>query len=211
MSMRSTRMRLGVSARKLASRSSRTSSSTHCAKTPNDPLTPARTWAGSSQWRPHFCVDTATPNAERLRDWQPPTRSTSRAIPRVTDPLLAETDEDGGTVNDGPRDGRGRRTRTPGTRLALPHCLGGLLLVARRRSRPVSRKAKSGPRLNAIRKEIRRRVAANEQPESPTPPRARLPRLGRREMGQPREPGADRRGCSPRGRNDAAHRPAAPP
>ncbi|MBT4984229.1 MAG: sigma-70 family RNA polymerase sigma factor [Ilumatobacter sp.] len=97
----------------------------------------------------------------RLRDWQPPTRSTSRAIPRVTDPLLAETVEDGGTITTARVMAAVAELEPPERDLlfliAWEGCSSSLAAVATGIPQSEVRS-----RLNAIRKEIRRRVAAND-------------------------------------------------
>ena len=97
----------------------------------------------------------------RLRDWQPPTRSTSRAIPRVTDPLLAETVENGGTVTTACVMAAVAELEPPERDLlfliAWEGCSSSLAAVATGIPQNEVRS-----RLNAIRKEIRRRVAAHD-------------------------------------------------
>ncbi len=95
----------------------------------------------------------------RLRDWQPPTRSTSQAIPRVTDPLLAQTTQDGGTVTTA-RVMAVVADLDPIERdllflIAWEGCSSSLAAVA---TGVPQNEVRS--RLSAIRKEIRRRVAA---------------------------------------------------
>ena len=120
----------------------------------------------------------------RLRDWQPPTRSTSRAIPRVTDPLLAETVEDGGTVTTA-RVMAAVAELEPTERdllflIAWEGCSSSLAAVATGIPQSEVRS-----RLNAIRKEIRRCVAANDnqvtessRDDAPDTPDAGTPRDG---------------------------------
>jgi DNA-directed RNA polymerase specialized sigma24 family protein len=96
----------------------------------------------------------------RLRDWQPPTRSTSQAIPRVTDPLLAETVEDGGTITTA-RVMAAIAELDPVERdllflIAWEGCSSSLTAVATGVPQNEIRS-----RLSAIRKEIRRRVAVS--------------------------------------------------
>jgi len=120
----------------------------------------------------------------RLRDWQPPTRSTSRVIPRVTDPLLAETVEDGGTVTTA-RVMAAAAELEPTERdllflIAWEGCSSSLAAVATGIPQSEVRS-----RLNAIRKEIRRCVAANDnqvtessRDDAPDTPDAGTPRDG---------------------------------
>lgn len=120
----------------------------------------------------------------RLRDWQPPTRSTSRVIPRVTDPLLAETVEDGGTVTTA-RVMAAVAELEPTERdllflIAWEGCSSSLAAVATGIPQSEVRS-----RLNAIRKEIRRCVAANDnqvtessRDDAPDTPDAGTPRDG---------------------------------
>lgn len=96
----------------------------------------------------------------RLRDWQPPTRSTSQAIPRVTDPLLADTVEDGGTITTA-RVMAAIAELDPVERdvlflIAWEGCSSSLTAVA---TGVPQNEVRS--RLSAIRKEIRRRVTAS--------------------------------------------------
>ena len=96
----------------------------------------------------------------RLRDWQPPTRSTSQAIPRVTDPLLADTVEDGGTITTA-RVMAAIAELDPVERdvlflIAWEGCSSSLAAVA---TGVPQNEVRS--RLSAIRKEIRRRVTAS--------------------------------------------------
>ncbi len=95
----------------------------------------------------------------RLRDWQPPTRPTSKAIPRVSDPLLAETAEDGGTITTA-RVMAAVADLDPLERdllflIAWEGCSSSLAAVATGVPQSEVRS-----RLSAIRKEIRRRVSA---------------------------------------------------
>lgn len=99
----------------------------------------------------------------RLRDWQPPTRPTSKAIPRVTDPLLAETVEAGGTVTT-ERVMAAVADLEPLERdllflIAWEGCSSSLAAVAT----GIPQNEVRG-RLSAIRKEIRRRVSASARP-----------------------------------------------
>jgi DNA-directed RNA polymerase specialized sigma24 family protein len=96
----------------------------------------------------------------RLRDWQPPTRSTSQAIPRVTDPLLANTVEDGGTITTA-RVMAAIAELDPVERdllflIAWEGCSSSLTAVA---TGVPQNEVRS--RLSAVRKEIRRRVAVS--------------------------------------------------
>lgn len=99
-----------------------------------------------------------------LRDWQPPSRATSQVIPRVTDPLLADTVEDGGTITTA-RVMAAVAELEPLERdllflIAWEGCSSSLAAVATGIPQSEVRS-----RLAAIRKEIRRRVAAAQQSE----------------------------------------------
>jgi len=96
---------------------------------------------------------------ELLRNWQPPTRSTSRAIPRVTDPLLAQTNDDHSTATTAHVMAAVAELEPLERDLlflvAWEGCSSSLAATAT--SIPQS---EVRPRLNTIRKEIRRRISA---------------------------------------------------
>ncbi len=104
---------------------------------------------------------------ELLRNWQPPTRSTSRAIPRVTDPLLAQTNDDHSTATTAHVMAAVAELE-PLERdllflIAWEGCSSSLAAIATGVPQSEVR-----PRLNTIRKEIRRRMSARSS-QNPDP------------------------------------------